>query len=173
MTRRLINLLTALSLLLLVAVGALWVRSRWWYDVVIVSSGSRIYHVAPVSRGFYVGEFRGVTEEYRRDHPVRSRWNRTPAGTSSLADDPSARIGLGFAAYRNAFSPPHPYASYGALLVPYWAPVCLFALLPAAAWVRRARRFPSGSCPDCGYDLRASPERCPECGHAVPTRMPG
>ncbi len=39
------------------------------------------------------------------------------------------------------------------------------ALVPVLAIVRRRERV--GRCPVCDYDLRASHERCPECG-AVP-----
>ncbi len=53
------------------------------------------------------------------------------------------------------------------LLVPLWCPVLLTALLPAAAtrrrW-RRGRRRSAGRCVACGYDLRHTPGRCPECG---------
>lgn len=50
-----------------------------------------------------------------------------------------------------------------------WYAIAGTALLPLVAIVRRLRRpeYNSGLCRECGYDLRATPDRCPECG-AVP-----
>ncbi len=50
------------------------------------------------------------------------------------------------------------------IVLPYWLPVAATAVLPLQWGVRRLRRRPPGACESCGYDRRASPERCPECG---------
>jgi hypothetical protein len=61
--------------------------------------------------------------------------------------------------------------------VPFWSVAAVTGLLPLA-WVatrlrsrvRRRRLTDQGFCPACGYDLRATPDRCPECGALTPPR---
>jgi len=55
------------------------------------------------------------------------------------------------------------------VIVPYWQIALLLAIAPvlslwSATTKRRALRLTRGQCPICGYDLRATPDRCPECG---------
>ncbi|HEX5245257.1 MAG TPA: hypothetical protein VFW23_18495, partial [Tepidisphaeraceae bacterium] len=54
--------------------------------------------------------------------------------------------------------------------IPYWLLVITFLLLPIYAGYRRIRygkRAATNCCPSCGYDLRATPDRCPERGRAT------
>jgi hypothetical protein len=62
---------------------------------------------------------------------------------------------------------------YRAISIPYWAMLALTGT-PSFAWIfraiRRSSRRRRGLCGGCGYDLRATNDRCPECGEVVPRR---
>jgi hypothetical protein len=70
-------------------------------------------------------------------------------------------------------------AYFRVLTVPSWLLLTMTALLPAL-WsvvtvrtIRRRRLAARGHlCRKCGYDLRASVERCPECGEAIDRSAP-
>jgi hypothetical protein len=58
-------------------------------------------------------------------------------------------------------------AGHGQLTFRWWNVFILTGILPAAWGVMRYCRHrivKAGRCLTCGYDLRATPERCPECG---------
>jgi len=80
----------------------------------------------------------------------------------------SGRLGTQFASDAVSFTPVGmPVISFVAVGVSFWSLVALFLALPAMGLIltcrKRARRN-AGHCAFCGYDLRATPERCPECG---------
>jgi hypothetical protein len=74
-----------------------------------------------------------------------------------------------FAAGRDRL--PGDAADHWYVVLPFWLLVLIFGLMPSWASVRYVRRRRAtaafGHCPACGYDLRATPERCPECGTVV------
>ena len=169
MPRRLLNLLSALSLLLCAAVVAMWVRSHWVGDRLSRQADGRAHAVYSGRGGF------GVSCLTNGQPPRGLRWQRVNAPdypfTATSPPTPAER--LGFQSYKGAVRfggldrPPMPFRN---VVVPYWA-VSVAAAAPSVAIMaltarrrRRERRLSGGLCPSCGYDLRASPNQCPECG---------
>ena len=58
---------------------------------------------------------------------------------------------------------------YGAVVLPFWPLAMIFGSTLWVTWRplcshSRRKRKKLGLCVKCGYDLRASKDRCPECG---------
>ena len=96
-------------------------------------------------------------------------WRAEPALLPDTMPGPSW-LGVGAGAF-NTGTASNPNSRIRFLLIPYWLVVALTAA-PVTVWVlgqrKRRRRCAGGLCLRCGYDLRATPDRCPECGNATP-----
>ena len=81
------------------------------------------------------------------------------------------RRGFDIGWLRSTRQPPSTRAAQLFISMPHWFLIVLFAI-PPLLWIifrLRSRRRESGKfCPKCGYDMRATPDRCPECGQ-LPT----
>lgn len=85
------------------------------------------------------------------------------------------RFGFGYRSFDTRTTGiPQPLQVGTTVIVPWPFLFLLFAILPTTHLMfllrhrRRVRRRMSGLCVHCGYDLRASKDRCPECGAAPP-----
>jgi hypothetical protein len=178
--RHLFALCSAVSLLLFVAACVLWMRSYRTMD----NFGR--YAVDPATPSTFaeargVGTARGAFTfgHVRVSDPSQLGWTPPPRGTSwRWMSDPVSSSGLyprtwswlGFARWDQPLNKNNGGGFARGFQVPLWAIALLSAVAPAL-WLARAhlrsrqtRRRQAGLCPGCGYDLRASPERCPECG---------
>jgi hypothetical protein len=87
---------------------------------------------------------------------------------------------FGFHWYRNTWTESWPQKADGSwtrgslreVRLPLWPLGLLFAIGIRFVWRkwRRTRRLALGMCVNCGYDLRASVDCCPECGRAIEGR---
>ena len=63
-----------------------------------------------------------------------------------------------------------------ALWLPHWIPILFLSAVPLwqlGTSLRIRRRISQHACVHCGYDLRASTDRCPECGAHIDGRPSG
>ena len=154
MKRRLLNGLTLLSLLLCLAVVGVAVRGQF------VSGGATFgLHNERVSCRFTWRDGR-VFAYYCPGYVTRFS-----------IESPGVSFGGGQCA--RGFSPEGLPVVVATLSQGHvWGAAALLAVAPALYARRRLRdlrRRPPGTCPACGYDLRATPDRCPECGQTIGT----
>jgi len=160
--RWLFNGLAALSLILCVATVIGWTRSKSHRDIFTV----------PLSRyrGCWIESVRGGIQLgqaiYQSPSSVESGWDIDQPADPVPTD---THWGFGFVA-GEAQTGDFVKFRFVVAIVPNWFATALTAALPIW-WVleRWKRRIKTGYCSVCGYDLRATPDRCPECG-AIPPK---
>ena len=150
-------LLTLALLSLLISIGG-WLLSGGAANMGF-AMGLRRYDTFEPVFGVYL--FQGDEVDGIRGQPTDEAWY---LGGGPLVSHPY-RTMLGFSLM--AWFPTN-RDWYLVLGFPFWFVAMVSALL---AWRCRRRlqrlRMPAGLCRSCGYDLRASSERCPECGKAI------
>jgi hypothetical protein len=182
--RHLLNALTLLSLLLFAATIALWVRSYGGSDYIQrqtpgnVTPHSISHHTTGVQ--WTLGQIRLTTGQHTAylppgydppQGPTTSLWGRGRLGKGHTGwervSGPSFWNRLGFCRYRTGTGASFYDQTEEGITLPAWLPALPF-LIPPLLWTkavwRRRRHRRAGLCRACAYDLRATPERCPECG---------
>jgi hypothetical protein len=122
----------------------------------------------PVSR-IIGGGLRYESFIWNHVYTVASSDTERSTETFVWSPSPHRRLGFGYDFWSLPCGPPPGATCAGTTLdIPFWAIALLFAIVPfKRIWktVRGRYRTKDGLCVNCGYDLRASPERCPECGN--------
>jgi hypothetical protein len=169
--RRLWNILAIVSMLVCIALLVVWVRSYFYQDGFGYTSitGGRY-------RAWGFSSWTGSIMYMHSDYPIGDkqvdlglRWSSSRRRAISFLTSWSHWGFWAFSAnmYPNDPNGGVPFTQAG---VPYWALCILTAVAPSLWWLshRRRRKWRHrGLCRVCGYDLRATPHRCPECGTAV------
>ena len=182
--KRLFTILSALSLLLFVAVVVLWVRSHWVHDRVFVLRESGTWDTWSG-----LGHLQ-IAKVYDTPAATGTAWLTASTTTPVQGDFGAWKIVWGFGptefwpiptaglqrGSHQRFTrrlPRHPLIQehdrpfrYSAVVLPYWVLGAMLVTAPLTwATLRISRRRRKRSlCPACGHDLRATPDRCPECG---------
>jgi hypothetical protein len=180
MRQRLWRAALGVSLTLACLVMALWVRSRYVVDTarlypVGAFTTKRCLYTLECDRGSLVwdwtSEFDGAGGQFIASFMIGQRHVTLfsqPSGHGTLDDYKANHRGLFFRTFDNGGG-----WYGGSLVIPIWALLGASLVLPVIQLTRifrRERALALNCCAVCGYDLRATPQRCPECGTAILAR---
>ena len=172
MFRRLVALFSLVSLLVFAAASVMWVRSHRGGD-----AWNRMSE--PLYEGYGVFSYRGAVSYIRTrippPRPLDPQRVRVSSREVNLEKPREWSVpGITWRDRWLATDPAEPdqadFLYQRRVTLRYWLIVLLAGLLPAAQALAiarrrwRKRRLRHGRCASCGYDLRATPQRCPECG---------
>lgn len=169
--RPLFTALSALSLLVGVVTLGLWMRSYWVSDSFDWGMPG-VRHSIWSNRGSIGWDRIDITKSRQASFSRGTGYDRHPAGASNDTFPPTWSFGR--LAWRHAvfsLTPGSGAVDIRSLRIPDWPIVVAMSVLPGL-WLmtrRRRNRRPDGLCRRCGYDLRATPGRCPECGTVTAT----
>ena len=170
MRRKLFTFLSAVSLVLCAATTVLWGRSHRATEIVwraTAEEGTSVVISSSYGRIAFLRQW-----SFWGEAPKRWRYDTSPEprdiSKKRFRPEPLVNV-AGFLWATPGFNGSD-YSILCAASVPHWFVVAVTATLPAC-WLlsayrkrRREGRSKSGLCSGCGYDLRATPGRCPECG---------
>jgi hypothetical protein len=182
--RILLNTVAVLSLAVCVAVCVLWVHSEYRMLSVVrrvlppgglhrtwgAESAHGTLALTFSTRGPRRSDLADVFRWIRRAGDVAAEWSwrsdplQEPAGYAP----PTTTPGRGAVRWQRTTGRQY-WRDYDQrrLWIRYWMLAVLAGAWPTTALLVRhvhSRRARAGLCPACGYDLRATPDRCPECG---------
>jgi hypothetical protein len=118
------------------------------------------------------GPYWSATEVFVNDHLPTSAMRpiQSPNGTARAKGFECLGFGVGQYVFRPSAKAEWAARTHTAAKIPHWF-ACVLIGGPATyvLWkmLRVQYRRGAGLCPRCGYDLRASKDRCPECGSAI------
>ena len=163
--RIIVNMLILVSLIVCIATAALWVRSYFQSDWLLVTNGPSGHELTSYRGRLIYLHWRGIAS------PSSVRFeseSQAPTGVLAI-EEASDRRFLGFTVPHGSVSGPD--AEWWPWACPLWVIVLLTGIAPVARlWGYRRQRHPGQQCAICNYDLRATPDRCPECG-TVPAQV--
>jgi 4-amino-4-deoxy-L-arabinose transferase-like glycosyltransferase len=178
MVRYLFSFVSTVSFVLCLASSLLWARSHLVHERYIWRTDSDLRGLINCNGTFQFQRASGLKVNWATGYERLGRsvgfWEMT---SSHRAKRRIEFLGAGWYRGRVWFQaqgshpPPSFWFYYEVYVVSYW-PVALssslFPLLWVARFWRRRSRRKHGLCLHCGYNLRASTVRCPECGTPVP-----